>query len=130
MRGFLLQDWITVRAYAGGSGPTVVPAVAQGADSWVDIGDFEDLVFTLDVREVSSTSFSLAYETSPTRADAAFKAMLPAFRPTVGQRVDRVFSSVAGVPPARFVRWKISCSTAGTYDLTFRIWLAAYAWVC
>lgn len=122
MEGWLLQDWLTIR---GGSG---ISPIAQGADAWLDIGDYEDLAFFLDVREVTNANTRLVYETSPTKQEQSFVALVGAFAPTVGQRIDRAFSSLGGVPPARYVRWKLSASS-GTYDLTFRVWVAAYAWV-
>ena len=131
MRGFLLQDWTTLRGFSGnpaGGGP-VVTSIPQGAASWLDIGDYEDLVFTLDVREWTNSAATLVYETSPTRQDSSFVAMRPAFAVSVGQRVDAIWTSTSAVPPARYVRWRISCTTVSMqYDLTFRIWLAAYAW--
>ncbi len=110
-------------------GPAPVTTIPQGASSWLDIGDFEDLVFTLDVREWTATT-KLVYETAPTKQDASFVAMLPAFVVSVGQRVDRVYTNMSAVPPARYVRWRMTCApNSGSFDLTFRIWLAAYAWV-
>jgi hypothetical protein len=129
MRGFLLQDWTTMSGFSGSSGPPVVTSIPQGAASWLDIGDYEDLVFTLDVREATNANTQLVYETSPTKQDASFVAMLPAFSVAMGQRVDRVYTNMSAVPPARFVRWRITCIESGNYDLTFRIWLAAFAWV-
>ena len=53
--------------------------------------------------------------------------MTPAFAIAGRQRVDFVYTSTSAVPPARYVRWKLV--PAGTlWDLTFRIWLSAYAW--
>lgn len=94
----------------------------------MDLGDFEDLAFFLDVREVSAAAPKMAYQTSPTKQDGSFLPMLPAFPVGVGQRVDRVFTSTTAVPPARFVRWVLSPSGAGVWDITFRLWVAAYAW--
>lgn len=128
MRGYLLQDWTTVRGDSGTVGP-LVSAIAQGAASWLDIGDYEDLVFTLDVRESVNTALKLVYDTSPIKSETSFVAMLPAFALAAGQRVDRVYTSMAAVPPARFVRWRMVCQNpSGAYDATFRIWIAAYAW--
>ena len=119
--GACLQDWITVR----GQNDTI--SVTQGSSGWLELGDMEDLAFFLDVRELSSPAPQLVYETAPTKQDAMFKAMLPAFTPAVGQRVDRVFTSTAAVPPARYVRWKLQHGGV-PWDITFRLWLGAYAW--
>ena len=126
MIGWLLQDWVTIRAT---NAP--VTSIAQGADAWLDIGDYEDLAFFLDVREVTNASTRLVYETSPTKQEQSFAAMVGAFAPAVGQRVDRAFSSLGAIPPARFVRWRLSLAAGGSgnWDVTFRVWVAAYAWV-
>ena len=101
--------------------------VTQGSSGYVDLDAFEDLAFFLDVREVSGTPPKMAYETAPTRQDAMFRTMIPVFPAAVGQRVDRVFTATAAVPPARYVRWKLQPGGA-PWDITFRLWLSAYAW--
>ena len=106
-----------------------VTSLPQASQRWLDVGAFEDLVFTIDVRETTNTSLKLTYETAPSRQEGLFLAMLPAFALAVGRRVDRVFTNMAAVPPARFVRWRMICQTPGSvYDATFRIWVAAFAW--
>jgi hypothetical protein len=132
MDGLLLQDWVTLRGL--NTAGTPIPVITQGSDGWLDIGDYEDLVFTLDVREItnpSSPNVMLVYETSPTVQDTSFRAMVNAFTPVAGQRIDRVLATYAGVPAARYVRWKLTSTvqSASTYDITFRVLVAAYAWV-
>ena len=122
MEGSLLQDWVTIRLSSG------IGSVAQGADSWLDIGDHEDLAFFLDVREINNGT-SVVYETSPTKQEQSFVALVGAFTPALGTRVDRAFSAVGAVPPARYVRWRLFSSGGAACDLTFRIWVASYAWV-
>ena len=122
MDGLLLQDWVTIR-----SDGNVSPSVTQGADSWFDLGNDEDVVFYLDVREVSVVGpVRMAYQTSPTKVESSFLTMLPAFTLAPGVRVDRGFFATAGVPLARYMRWQLT-GPAGTWDATFRIWLATYA---
>jgi hypothetical protein len=132
MDGLLLQDWVTLR----GINTAVIPitSITQGSENWLDIGDYEDLVFIIDVREFtnpSSPDVMLVYETSPTVQESSFRAMVNAFTPSLGRRVDRVFATYAGVPPARYVRWKLTSTalSATTYDITFRVLVSAYAWV-
>ena len=120
MRGQLLQDWVTIRS------GTNVNAITQGADAWVDLGDAEDLVIFLDVREVSGSP-KITFQTSPTKQDASFVAMMPAATLATGVTLVRVFANMAAVPAARYVRWYLS-STIST-DVTFRVWLATYAWL-
>ena len=121
MKGLILQDWITIR------GQNDTTSVTQGANGWVDLGDAEDLAFFLDVREVSTIAPKMAYETAACEQAGAFLPMVPAFAPVIGQRVDWVYTNMAGVPPARFIRWKLQPGGV-PWDITFRLWLASYAW--
>jgi hypothetical protein len=117
----LLQDWITVGAHDTG-GPT---SVIQSAHQYVDLGQFEDLVFYLDVRKYTG-SVAASYETSPTRQDSSFLPMLaPITLAAIGLRVDKAFFSTAAVPPARYVRWRLSTG-GGAWSATLRIWMTAY----
>lgn len=119
MEASLLQDWITINGRDG------VLSLPQSAHTYLDIGRHEDLVFYLDVRNVSGGP-NIAYETSPTQQDASFLSMVAAVPLAVGTRVDRVMFATAAVPPARYVRWRLSVG-AGNWSATFRVWLAAYA---
>ena len=121
MRDLLLEDWITIR----GQNDTV--NVTQSSAHWLDVGDLEDFTIFLDVREVSSTAPQMTYQTAPSKNEAAFKAMVPTFTMVTGVRVDRIFTSYAAVPPARWFRWALTHGGI-PWDVTFRIRLAAYAW--
>jgi hypothetical protein len=122
MRDVVLQDWVTIR------GQDRTLNLTQASADWLDIDDAEDFTVFLDVREVSSSAPSLTYQTAPTKNDAAFKAMLPTFLLTPGVRVDRIITAYAAVPPARWFRWALTHGGV-PWDVTFRIRLAAYAWV-
>jgi hypothetical protein len=128
MQGWLLQDWVTIRGK--NSGGTLITSIAQGSENWIDIDDVEDLTFFLDIRELTTPAIqTVFYETSPTEQESSFVAMA-SLPPSVGRAVTRVNSNVAGFPPARFIRWRIgTTSNTGDWDITFRIWLAAYSWV-
>jgi hypothetical protein len=127
MDGWLLQDWVTIRATNSG-GPTIT-SVPQGSSGWIDVGDYEDFSFFLDIRELTNgANQTIFYETSPSEQESSFRSMA-SFTPAVGQRVTRILSANAAIPPARFIRWRCGVSGAGDWDITFRIWLAAYPWV-
>ena len=68
----------------------------------------------------------MVYEMASTRQDAMFWAMIPVVPAAVGQCVDRVFTATTAVPPARYVRWKLQPGDV-PWDITFRLWLSAYA---
>lgn len=120
MKGLCVQDWVTIRSGSN------VPLVTQGADSWIDLGDVEDIVFFLDVREVTGTA-TMAYQTSPTRQEKNFVSMRPAFTIGTGLTITRMFANVAAIPAARFIRWQLGVGAG--QDVTFRLWAATYAWV-
>jgi len=118
MKPTLLQDWITIRAVEASS------SVSQSAHQYVDIGHHEDLVFYLDVKQVENSP-SISYETAPALQDSLFLPMIAPIALAIGLRVDRVMFSTAAIPPARYVRWRLTHGI-GTCTATFRIWLVAY----
>ena len=122
MRDLTLQNWITIR----GQNDTV--DVTQGSSDWLDVGDYEDFSVFLDVREVSGVAPSMAYQTAPSKNEKSFRAMVPVFAMATGVRVDRIVTAYAAVPPARWFRWALTHGGV-PWDVTFRIRLAAYAWV-
>jgi hypothetical protein len=119
MEGVLVQPLTTI---AGGSNVVVT----QGAGGWIDLGDLEDVVFYLHVRELSGGA-SMTYQTSPTKQEASFMALAPRFTLQTGVRVDRALFGFAQVPPARFVRWQLSGSPGTGWDVTFQLWIAGRA---
>ena len=70
----------------------------------------------------------MTYQTAPSKNEAAFKAMVPNFTMAAGVRIDRIVTAYAAVPPARWFRWSLTHGGI-PWDVTFRIRLAAYAWV-
>lgn len=129
MDGWLLQDFCTISGNATGG----VTSISQSAHRYLDIGEHEDLVFYLDVRNFAATTgtLTMAYETAPTQEDQGFLPMVAPFALTgPGVRTDRAFFSSAAVPPARFVRWRlfVTGATGGAWDATFRVWVAAYSY--
>lgn len=119
MKSIVLQDWTTVR----GSGTT---PVIQTSDLWLDLAAYGDVIFWLDVREVTNPgagSVTLTYETAPLKDEILFQPMLTVSNVSVGApTISKVLlASNPAVPLARFVRWKLVGSTAGTWDVTFRV---------
>jgi hypothetical protein len=122
----LLQNWITANTTTVGVGAPVPIPTTQSSDSWLDLGEYEDIVVYLDVRQVTGT-VNMTYATAPSRQEQSFMAVVPAFAMATGLRVDKILASYAFVPPARFFRWSISCPATGTGGATFRIWVVAYS---
>ncbi len=120
MHTFILQDYTTIR----GAGATVT----QGEAGWIDLSSYQDVVFWVDVREITGTTVTLTLQTSPTKDDAMF---LPLVSPTAittspNPSVLKALMTSASTPNpvARYVRWSLYGS-ASPWDATFRILAAA-----
>ena len=121
-----MQDWVCISG-AGGNPTPLITSIPQGADAWLDVLPYEDLVFYLDVKEVTNT-VTMNYETAPIPQESSFLPMVPPFALTPGLRVDPVLAAYAAIPRAQFVRWRLTnAGGSGSWDVTFRIWLAAYS---
>ena len=118
MRGFILQDWTTIRG--GGS----VATVTQQETDYLDLAAYQDVAFWIDVKEATSAP-SLYLQTSPTLDDSFFQSMVAAVTMTAAAAptVVPAFMFSALVPLARYVRWQIVGTP--TWDATFRIAVAA-----
>ena len=98
----------------------------QTSSSWLDLGDLEDLTLYLDVRGASGGA-KLTYETSASGLDSQFVPLLTTITLSTGLRTDVVAASLAKVPPARFLRWRLQ-GDGNPWDATFRLWVAGYGW--
>ena len=122
MDTLLLQDWITVQGFA----PTV-SAITQAADSWLDMGDYEDIVLYADATGVTGTVL-FAVQTAPSRQETSFVNMFNAGGGTpAGVHALPLLGPYAGVPVSRFLRWQVTTTGTGLWGATFRLLLAAYS---
>lgn len=132
MYGFLLQDWTTIRF------ANTVTTVTQSEANWVSLQPYQDIVFFLEVREVTLgsgvTAVTLDYQTAPMKDEALFVNMvtgsgLIVSSPSVSPIVNKVLLASATVPLARWVRWKLTTTGTPTTlsDVTFRLTCAANA---
>jgi hypothetical protein len=112
----LLQDWLTVQCS--------VDSVTQSASSWLDVKEFEDLVFFLDVKQQSGPPTVISYQTAPARENAAFVTLLSTSL-VAGTTATALLATYASVPVARFLRWQLSAD--GAFNTTFRVWVAAHS---
>jgi hypothetical protein len=110
---------------AGGSALT---SIAQGGDHWLDLGDYEDVQFVLEVKEVTGT-VTMNYETSPSFEELSFLACVKPFTLATGVRSDTVLAAYAAVPVSQYLRWRLSVAGGSSWDAVFRIWLSAYSLV-
>lgn len=120
MRSVMLQDWTTIR----GSG--TLPVV-QALPDWLDVAGFADAIFWIEVLEVTNPgagSVSLALETAPVQLESLFAAIDTVFAlaPSATPLVRKVFlNATPGTSLARYLRWKLTGSTSGTWDVAFRV---------
>ena len=133
MRSILMQPWTTVRGAVGSN----VRGVIQGQDKWLDVGPYQDAAFWIDCREVTGT-VSLEIDTAPSLDEALFLAVFapitltaataPVVKPATLALAGSppLPSGAPGVPIARWLRWKLTCSS-GTWDACFRIWAVVNA---
>lgn len=128
MYSFVLQDWITIRG-------TDTTSFIQTEKDWLDMSPYQDVVAWLDVRSETSngpTTYNVLYlETAPAPDDSLFQPMNAIGANMQAQPTPTVIQYLMGsatVPVAQFVRWRIvGAPTAGKWDVTFRILLAANA---
>jgi hypothetical protein len=128
--GGVWQDWITLRGnFTAGTGMGVA-TVNQSESSYLDVTDFDDLVVSIDVREVTG-SVVLFFQTSAAREDASFVSIGSSITLTAGAtpQVVRFLAAYGPTPIARYMRWQFTGS-GGTYDATFRLTFAAHAPGC
>ena len=108
----LMEDWVTVR----GNGVTVI----QDAAKWLDTGPYQDVFFSLDVREASGATVYL--DTAPNRDEALFQAMAT-ISPAIGLnfKAIRMADGTLAVPVSQWTRWRVVLGAGATNDITFRI---------
>ena len=123
MHTFILQDWITIRGQSLAS----PPPIAQTEHEWLDLTPFQDVFFWLDVREVLGSTPTITFETSPTADESLFQPILAARQMSAGASPTVIPApmSIASVPVARFVRWKVQGPASTLWDVTFRVIVAA-----
>jgi hypothetical protein len=113
----VLQERITIRGTGTGT-------VVQTASEWLDLETFATASFWLEVVAVTNPGFgsvTLTYETAPIADSSMFQAMASVTL-TVTTSPIITQSIFCNVPLARFVRWKLAGTQAGTWDATFHIY--------
>lgn len=119
MTSALLQDWIDLEGSGNGD-------VIQSASHWLDMRGFQDALFYLDVRALTTvgTEIRMQYQTAPTVDELLFTNMVADFPMTVTTSpvlTKVLLSRNPTVPPAAFVRWRISVVAGGAWKVVFRI---------
>jgi len=132
MYGYVLQDWTTMKG-AGNSPANFI----QNEASWMGFSSFQDIVFWVDVREVTppaAGTLTLNLQTCPTKDDVLFQTMtncsLGITAPatpylTTGALPRVILASNPAVPLSTWVRWALTPSTNAAWDISFRILASA-----
>lgn len=120
---FLLQDWTTTDG--NGTAPFV-----QGRAAWLDLARFADVTFWLEVRAVTKPgagNVTLKYETAPAMEEELFQplASLTLAAATTPVITTARLGNNPAIPLGRWVRWKLEGSAAGSWSVTFRIFVSA-----
>lgn len=115
----LMQDWTDLEGSGNGE-------VIQSASKWLDVRGYQDIIFYLDVRTVTSvaTEVRMHYQTAPEVDPSLFTNMVADFplSVTTSPVVTKVLlSRNPTVPVAGLVRWRISVTAGGAWKVEFRI---------
>jgi hypothetical protein len=123
MRGFVLQDWITVQ------GDTTTNNIVQSPSDWADVEPYQDAVLFLETR---SGSAGFLLETAPSADESLFKpvlaqiTMVPSATPSVSKIL--LANATSTFPPiSRWMRWHVTSLVTSTWTVTFRVSLAVNA---
>ena len=109
-------------------GATPSVTVVQPSYGWLDLGDLEDVILYTDVREATGSP-TLTFQTAASLENAAFVNLTAALSLTAGTiTTTSAIASTANVPPLRYLRWVAGSPSGDPWDLTFRVWVAAYGW--
>ena len=121
MRAFTLQDWITIRSGTSNG------VINQPESGWLDLSDYEDVVFWLDVKEILTGTPTMLYQTSPTADESLFMPLAAAVpMSTLSVAVTKALVANATTPLARYVRWQMTGPGPTPWDATFRILVTAF----
>ena len=123
MHGVVWQEWTTV--LLTGATSTVV----QSEPCWLDVDDYRDVTFWLQVRDLSlggAGAVICAYETSPSKDEALFLSMVsfPLGLTNTTPYITKVLSPQnPGTPLSKWLRWRLYLIGAPTseWGATFRI---------
>lgn len=109
----MLQDWITLQ------GSSSSYTVTQSVRDWLGTGDYADVAFYLQTKEVSGT-VTLTYQTSPVEDDVFFVSMGTHTVTGATTRQSKYRYASAGTPLSSFLRYKASGLGSG-WRITFRL---------
>jgi hypothetical protein len=124
MQSLMLSNWTTLRTPS-----SVSTTIKQPESQWLDVGDYQDLIGWLEIKEYSPTSGAtlvFAYQLSPTKDDAYFASSTASSLNIAGTGVTIAKMLIGSTSfNARWLRYQVSCSSSVAWDITFRAWISA-----
>ena len=133
MDTLLWQDWTTVQ---GVNTSVIAPSgtliVAQSADSWLDVGDYEDITIFAQIVDVVG-SVTVQIQTAPSRLEASFVNVFASPNAVSAQSASLaavLLARYANIPVSRYLRWQWSFvgTSVGPWSVTFRLTVAGYSY--
>jgi hypothetical protein len=140
VKSFLVQDFVTIRGLG-------TQTITQGRNGWLELPDVLNAAAWLEVREIGAGggTLTMGYQTAPEADDSLFVALggptvtMP-FTPTQGVTVTPLLKDLLGngnlaspftalstaAPLLGWFRWQIAGTGSSTWDITFRLYLAAH----
>jgi hypothetical protein len=122
VHGVLWQDWTTLRLT--GTTNTVV----QSEPLWLDVDDYRDIVFWLEVKQLAlggAGAVICAYQTSPSKDDALFLSMsaFPLGLTSTPYLTKVLSAQNPTLPLSKWIRWRLYLAGTPTseWGATFRI---------
>lgn len=118
-----MQDWLTIRS------PGTTTTVRQSASDWLDLEGFRDLSMWIQVADVTSgAEVKLTLETAPMEDESLFQTLTMQPSGTVLSSRGVYFAAsranVSTVPLSKHLRWAVSSTLGGDWNLTFRLVVA------
>jgi hypothetical protein len=92
--------------------------IDQASGGWLDLADFDDATFFLNVTEVTGM-VTMTYQSAPLKDTMSMVQFSPYITVSLGQRVDIFRARFTDPAISRFVRWQLAGT--GTFDATFSI---------
>jgi hypothetical protein len=112
MRTIVLQPWTTI---------AFDTYFVQGAEGWLDLGEYSDGTFWVDVASSSGAMAALTIETSPSWDEAYFQPIGQPLVLAVGTQLYKSIRLPATAPIARWVRWRLDAIGSATISLRVRV---------
>jgi hypothetical protein len=120
MRGFVLQDWITIQ------GDTAIHDVIQSPADWMNVEAYQDAILFLEVGLIVATgAIGFVLETAPSSDDALFKPVVASITMSASTtpsvtKVLAANASSTNPPLAKWLRFHVTSTSTTPWSVRFR----------